>query len=378
MKPNSFTSASGTGHEETQIANCKLQIANCKFGSGEDPTLWDRVFCGFHFAICNLQFAICNISSWNASSTLVCLWLLFPSGLCDAADYEQKQGNATLRIEAPTVEKDLIEIRLSDSLVIEVIIVGSAGLEVEVPQPLLPVKDWEVKPMAPARRTPLEGEQARWQQAFRVAPVRPGEFNLAMVGIRVRDDGNLPWNDTSFKPVAVRVTTEIANADLSELRDITGPEQLPPEPSWNGIILWTSLAVAVAGSLAWWLERLRRQRRVTALSPGDWALGELGRIEAGPLSVEAEVHVFHTQLSDTLRRYLEIRFHLPAEEQTTAEFLDGMRRSPLLTDEQQLLLRDFLERCDVVKFARVVPPRQEALATAGMARKFFNDTASPG
>ena len=84
------------------------------------------------------------------------------------------------------------------------------------------------------------------------------------------------------------------------------------------------------------------------------------------------------QLSNTLRRYLEIRFYLPAEEQTTAEFLDGMRRSPLLTDEQQLLLRDFLERCDLVKFARVVPPRQESLATAGMARKFINDTASQG
>ena len=57
-------------------------------------------------------------------------------------------------------------------------------------------------------------------------------------------------------------------------------------------------------------------------------------------------------MSGVLRHYLEKRFGLPATEQTTTEFLDGLRRSTLLTAEQQEALRAFLGQCDLAKFAR--------------------------
>ncbi|HMF12209.1 MAG TPA: hypothetical protein VKE94_07880, partial [Gemmataceae bacterium] len=79
-------------------------------------------------------------------------------------------------------------------------------------------------------------------------------------------------------------------------------------------------------------------------------------------------------VSDTIRRYLELRFRLRAPRQTTAEFLEAMRQSPNLNADQRTLLRDFLERCDLAKFARAEYSVEECKATAAMARSFVDQT----
>jgi hypothetical protein len=49
---------------------------------------------------------------------------------------------------------------------------------------------------------------------------------------------------------------------------------------------------------------------------------------------------------------LEERFELQAPDRTTEEFLDELRWRPVLSGQQKDLLRDFLVRCDLVKFAK--------------------------
>ena len=124
------------------------------------------------------------------------------------------------------------------------------------------------------------------------------------------------------------------------------------------------------------LRRKRPQRQPTLR---EWAQGELDRIERLNLPEGGEVHEFHTLLSDTVRRYLEVRFELPASRQTTAEFLGKMKADPHLTPPQQELLGEFLRRCDLVKFARVLPSREECGEVATMARRLVQELAQqPG
>jgi hypothetical protein len=59
-------------------------------------------------------------------------------------------------------------------------------------------------------------------------------------------------------------------------------------------------------------------------------------------------------LTDVVRHYLETRFRLRAERQTTAEFLADLERSDrLLEDKDRKFLRSFLASADMVKFARM-------------------------
>src|SRR5262249_43265718 len=108
--------------------------------------------------------------------------------------------------------------------------------------------------------------------------------------------------------------------------------------------------------------------------PHEWAARELDRIEAQGLPEAGELERYHTLLSDVVRVYLERRFSLPASHQTTAEFLDTMRPAPRPTPAQPGPLRDFLERCDMAKFARAAPTPEECRAVAAMARGFVQET----
>jgi hypothetical protein len=83
---------------------------------------------------------------------------------------------------------------------------------------------------------------------------------------------------------------------------------------------------------------------------------------------------FHFELSDILRQYIERRFKLRAQEQTTDEFLAGLPDQRVFNGEQQLLLQDFLRRSDLVKFAKYAPQANQSREAAEACRRFVVET----
>lgn len=73
------------------------------------------------------------------------------------------------------------------------------------------------------------------------------------------------------------------------------------------------------------------------------------------LSRLSDPKAFCTEVSDTIRVYLEDRFHFHAPERTTEEFLLELRGTDRLLPDQKDSLGDFLQVCDLVKFARHEP-----------------------
>jgi hypothetical protein len=169
--------------------------------------------------------------------------------------------------------------------------------------------------------------------------------------------------------------------DVSSLRDVTGierPPPPPPRPRWP-LALALALAVVVSLNLVFLGRKLARwrARRKADVPPDRWALTELDRVEALALPSAGEVEQFHRLLSDVVRRYLEMRFGVHAPQQTTPEFLAAMRHSPQLPAALQALLQDFLERCDLAKFARAGFSPSDCQEAAGMARAFVLQTTRP-
>lgn len=292
-----------------------------------------------------------------------------------AAEYVDKQGAATLHIRAGKVDAAQLEIRLSDLLPVTFSMVGTAALEVQSFRTVTTSPDWELGHVSSAERTILPSGQVRWQQTVKLKPVKAGECTLPLAPLHYRENSDESWRERPWKPISVRVTTEIANLDLSELRDSTPPEELPPEPSLRLPLVRVGLAAGLL-VLLWsgWQYYRRRMHRPASTSSHQWALEELDRIEKLPLATENDSERYHTELSDVVRRYLELRFQLPALEQTTAEFFAAIERSELLTGEQQLALRELMQRWDLVKFAQVHPTVEECHALGGRARQFVERT----
>ena len=80
-------------------------------------------------------------------------------------------------------------------------------------------------------------------------------------------------------------------------------------------------------------------------------------------------------MSDILRQYVSAQFHLHATEQTSPEFLADAARSPHFTGADKRLLAEFLERCDLIKFARVDATADDSKALLEQATRFVRGGA---
>ncbi len=163
----------------------------------------------------------------------------------------------------------------------------------------------------------------------------------------------------------------LTNAPARALRDIKPPVYIPNPWTW----LWWSLgAVAVLAALyfAWKLWRRRRAllRMVPVIPPHLTAKKKLQEA----LALIGQPREFCILVSDTIRWYLEERFDFRAPERTTQEFLYELKATRLLTPDQKSSLGDFLEKCDLVKFAKYEPAEPELRDLHGSAVGLVEET----
>jgi hypothetical protein len=137
-----------------------------------------------------------------------------------------------------------------------------------------------------------------------------------------------------------------------EIRDIAPPLDVFPYPPWM-VAVAALLALALLGMVVWLIVRWIRSRPgPPPLGARAIALGELGKLRARV--TELEPYVFSIAVSDVLRTFVSnAKFRLSATRQTSPEFLAAISGSPLFSEHDRALLTRFLEKCDMIKFARV-------------------------
>jgi hypothetical protein len=319
---------------------------------------------------------------------LVLAVLLLLGGSLRADELRQEKKGATLVLRADHVEDGHVETRLSSDMLLTLSVEGKAALKFtpdDAGAAAAQVKALRESAkwfpggcdlVGDPKRTPLSDARERWEIAIRLDPAKEGELELHPAALDYQEAGE--DKHVGWEPIKVRVTTTVAGTDVTkEQRDITSIEELPARTSWLAYLPWLGLAVAAAGLVAgaWGLRR-NLTGKVRPLTAQEWAAREIDRLEALDLPAIGELDRYHTELGDIVRAYLEKRFQLPASHQTTAEFLETMKKSPHLSDGQRQQLRDFLERCDMAKFARAAPPPEECRAVAVVARSFIRETVT--
>ncbi len=158
--------------------------------------------------------------------------------------------------------------------------------------------------------------------------------------------------------------------ETEDIRDIRGPVKITNP--WL-IVMYVALGIALGLIIAYLIYLfLKRRRQITAvpsLSPYDQALKDLANVR--PLLEAGEDKAFTIAVSDILRAYLENQFSMPAPERTTEEFLTLMTGHKLIKETLSGLLSDFLQQCDLVKFARKPLGRKQMQELFRNAEKFI-------
>src|SRR4051812_1730358 len=133
-----------------------------------------------------------------------------------------------------------------------------------------------------------------------------------------------------------------------EFHDISPPVDYSLIPTWL-VFAGAFLALAILGLLVWLFLRWRRRPKPEK-SPRVRALELLQRARADIANLTP--YQFSIRVSDILRRYVVEEYRLPVTRQTSVEFLEALAKASPFSEDERTLLGDFLNRCDLIKFAR--------------------------
>ena len=152
------------------------------------------------------------------------------------------------------------------------------------------------------------------------------------------------------------------------IKDIVPPVWVFPYPPWlvvtAGVILLL-LIVAAALLIRRWIKSRPAPPPPT---PRSIALRDLERLrgEVKPL----DPYAFSIAVSEVLRTYVGSAYRLHATQQSSPEFLAAISGSPKFSDSDRKLLAEFLEHCDLIKFARIHADSADSLRLLDSAFAF--------
>lgn len=211
----------------------------------------------------------------------------------------------------------------------------------------------------PARRA--QGREVR-RAVFEITAFEIDTFIIPPLTVRYRSDKGDAGGEVSSNPVTLTVVSIL---EEDSTRHQLKAEKPPLEVGlnfwpWVLLGLW---ALAAAGFIGW----VWRKKGALLMEPEqpDWrpaweiALADLDSLLASPLLEERKLKAFHVRLAEIFRAYAHRMYRFPAEDLTTAEQLEHLKK--FLLEKEWARARKFLAFCDLVKFARWEPEQKEIL-----------------
>jgi hypothetical protein len=166
-------------------------------------------------------------------------------------------------------------------------------------------------------------------------------------------------------------TAQTAAANANDIRDIKPPVEIPSGWEW---LWWTLGTLAVVALLfAAWRYWQKRRSQIPVEPPVPAHVRAKQKLQEA-LALITRPEPFCVLVSDTIRVYLEERFNFRAPERTTEEFLHELQGTDWLSAEQKEKLGEFLERCDLVKFAKYEPREPELRDLHSSALRLVEET----
>jgi hypothetical protein len=148
--------------------------------------------------------------------------------------------------------------------------------------------------------------------------------------------------------------------------DIVPPVNYSLVPPWL-IFVGSVLVLTIIGLAVWYGRKLFRKEKPMP-TPRERALAALREIEREVDRINP--YQFSIRVSDILRRYVMEQFDLPMTRQTSVEFLNAISTAANFSDDEKTLLADFLNRCDLIKFARYEATPADSSLLLDEARQF--------
>jgi len=302
-----------------------------------------------------------------------------PDGKADKAQFEidknYVRGPLTVHVRA-----DKATMTIAETVLLELEAAIEPGYEVRMPKvdkvlESFGIVDWD---NLGDKLDPNNRVVSTYQ--YRLEPFLSGTYPIPAFTFEFYD-ANSPEDkkyELTTEPVDIEVTS-LLGEQRAELKidDIEDVLEMPRQASYTWI--WALGVVAVAAVAGLWLYLRRKQVKelVRIFKPAhEIAYERLRALVKEDLVGAGKIKEFYERISDILRHYIEHRFSLRAPERTTEEFLAELTNTDVLPATEKQRLGEFLQHCDLVKFAKHNPTTQQIQETFDLVKDFIDKTKS--
>ncbi|MCK5534835.1 hypothetical protein KAI68_06930 [bacterium] len=147
-----------------------------------------------------------------------------------------------------------------------------------------------------------------------------------------------------------------SQTDRGDIRDIKSPLYIK-----RGFLFYSILSfilLFIGGGIGLYFHRKKKTKSSAApqdtRTPEEIACQELEKISQMDLIKQKKIKLYYILISEIIRKYLEKRFKISVLDRTTYELYQQIRLLNI-NNKKCRQIRDFLEECDLVKFAKYKP-----------------------
>ncbi|MCK5147424.1 hypothetical protein KAR48_11745 [bacterium] len=272
-----------------------------------------------------------------------------------------------------TTEVDQVRMTIGDLITYSVVVNHIANMDVEMPGlganlGGFQIRDYELyDPVKEKGRIVKRAE-------YSISTFFTGSFDIPPIQVFYKMSGDSTWQILLTEKISITVESVQEGEGQAELLDIKPPEDLPR--NYKRLIFFIGLGLLVVSAVVVAILIHRHRKAGGSLlpkapprPPHDIALEALDLLATSDLIERGEIKVFYTEVSDIIRLYIEGRYYVQALELATWEIMNGLRGSDLEAPHSNLLEK-FLQACDLVKFAKWLPPEDAHLQILNDAREF--------
>jgi len=271
--------------------------------------------------------------------------------------------------ETPVIAKvfvDRTKITVGDRINLRIVVTKSPKTELLQFNPFSSSEIFEVKDYKKLKTKKRFGRELQ-EFKYVITSYTVGSQAISPLRILYKDiSGNtaVVLTDTISISVESVLKGETAAADIKDIK--------PPLSMRSYLFFYIFILVIIA--VVYFYIRMKKKTKNGFFdpeektgSPYELALEMLKKLEAMELVEKGDIKQHYIILSEILRHYIEGRYAMPAIERTTNEIYQAMRAKEI-ERKHCILIKELLEQCDLIKFAKFVPEKK--VSTQDMQRSY--------
>ena len=277
---------------------------------------------------------------------------------------------------------DSVQILIGEQAHMTVDVTANEGAKIVWPQ-LQPkhylVPGVEIIEITEADTTRLDNSKVKVSRTFTITAFDEKLYSIPGMELKVNGKA-VKGNTCALKVLTLDVDTVHPNQFFPP-KDVQDNQFLWAE--WSTLFWLSLLALLLAVALFYLIVRLKQNKpiithiRIIKRVPAHQkAMNAIDRIKAEKMQTSEDQKTYYTQLTDTLRQYIQERFGFSAMEMTSGEIIERLRENgdKTMIDE----LRELFTTADLVKFAKYATLINENDLNLVNAINFIDQTKMEG